>query len=446
MVLLYVLFMLQFCINPFQIRQFNNFRNHLDVGLFRKPMEDMSFFPKDDEWKHVRNIISPTFSSGKLRTMTMQINRCCKVLVENLRAKSISKQAFDVKESTGAFTMDVIASTAFGLEVNSQKEPTNPLIVHAKKATDISSKNPVRLVLMLFQGLYPVVKWLGLSLIPKDSAVYFKGVVDRAMGERSERDKKTKTDFLQLLINAHQVDDDEDDDDDNDNDDDEKNLSCETIGYQGKGSNKKGLTSEQLIGQAFGFFFAGYGTVSDSLTYLFFLLALHPEIQDKVLDNIKTAMAGKEEPDYDTLKKMDYLDMVIQECLRLYPPVLRFDHVCNKATEVKGMLIPEGMIVTILIQALHMDPEAWPDPEKFDPERFTPECKAKRDLLYWQPFGVGPRQCIGIRLALMEIKMAVVHLLQNFNVKTCAKTSIPIKREALNGQIVDCFLTVEARV
>ena len=327
----------------------------MDFGIIDKPLDKMVSLLKDDEWRYVRNTISPTFSSGKLRRMKTQLNRCSKVLVNNLQEKARNGEAFHVKDTMGAFAMDVIASTAFGLDINSQKDPNDPFIMHAKKSFNFTSKNPMMILFFLAPFLMPVAKKLGLKFFPKDTMDFFTDIINKLMAGRTDIDKTTRKDFLQLMINAHR------------DDEDEENEETVDEGQVKEPSKpKRALTYDEVLSQAFIFFFAGYATIADNLTFTLYLLALHPEVQDKVLEDINEAMEGKSEPDYDTLNKMQYLDMVIQETLRLYAPV-RSDRVCTKDTEVNGILIPKGMLIGILIQAIHMDSEIWPEPEKFDP-------------------------------------------------------------------------------
>ncbi|CAO2630636.1 Cytochrome P450 3A1 [Lemmus lemmus] len=121
---------------------------------------------------------------------------------------------------------------------------------------------------------------------------------------------------------------------------------------------------------------------------------------------------------------MEYLDMVLNETLRLYPNGLRLDRVCKKDVEINGVLLPKGSVVVIPVYALHHDPQYWPEPTEFRPERFSKENKGSINPYVFMPFGNGPRNCIGMRFALMMMKLAITKVLQNFSFQPCKETQV----------------------
>lgn len=123
------------------------------------------------------------------------------------------------------------------------------------------------------------------------------------------------------------------------------------------------------------------------------------------------------------------LSSIALETLRKYPVL---PHLRRKAMAdyvVPGhpnYVIEKGKTVVISVMAIHHDPEIYPEPEKFDPERFAPKEMQSRDSITWLPFGEGPRNCIGLRFAQMQIRIALAYLLRNFEFGICAKTDIPL--------------------
>uniref|UniRef100_A0A3B3Y842 unspecific monooxygenase n=1 Tax=Poecilia mexicana TaxID=48701 RepID=A0A3B3Y842_9TELE len=132
---------------------------------------------------------------------------------------------------------------------------------------------------------------------------------------------------------------------------------------------------------------------------------------------------------YQPLMEMDYLDSVINESLRLFPIAPRLERVAKASVEINGLVIPKDMVVLVPTWPLHRDPEIWPEPEKFKPERFSKKNKEDIDPYTYMPFGVGPRNCIGMRFALVVMKLAVVEILQRYSFSVCKETEIPFEMD-----------------
>ncbi|XP_057604680.1 cytochrome P450 3A24-like isoform X2 [Hippopotamus amphibius kiboko] len=130
----------------------------------------------------------------------------------------------------------------------------------------------------------------------------------------------------------------------------------------------KALSDQELVAQCIVFVFPGYETTSYALTLLRYILATYPDVQQKLQEEIDATFPNKAPPTYDALAQMVYLDMVLNEALRLYPIAVRLDRVCKKDMEIHGVFIPKGTAVTVPIFVLHKDPELWPEPEEFHPE------------------------------------------------------------------------------
>ncbi|KAL6030198.1 hypothetical protein STEG23_030451 [Scotinomys teguina] len=136
-------------------------------------------------------------------------------------------------------------------------------------------------------------------------------------------------------------------------------------------------------------------------------------------------------PGYCSLQEgLPYLDMVIAETLRMYPPAFRFTREAARDCEVLGQHIPAGTVLEIAVGALHHDPEHWPYPETFDPERFTAEARLRQRPFTYLPFGAGPRSCLGVRLGLLVVKLTVLQILHKFRFKASSETQVPLQLES----------------
>lgn len=169
---------------------------------------------------------------------------------------------------------------------------------------------------------------------------------------------------------------------------------------------------------------AGYETTSTALSYAIYILATHPEQQHKLQQHIDSHFNPENDdvmPSYEIISNMDYLDMFIRETLRMFPiapGVLTRRSTDDFQIKEYGS-IPAGTLVIADMYSLHFDADLWGpvDPQKFHPERFA----TKRHPMAWIPFGGGPRNCVGMRFALTEMKMLLVRLLKTYSVVGCGE-------------------------
>ncbi|MBN3299316.1 thromboxane-A synthase [Amia ocellicauda] len=412
------------------VKDFNNFPNRMHLGMSTKPVSDSILFLRDERWKRVRSVLTPTFSATKMKEMVPLINTAADTLAENLEVFANSGQGFDIHRCFGCFTMDVIASVGFGTQVDSQKDADDPFVRHAKSFFSFSFFRPVVLLFIVFPFLIsPLIR-----IVPNkrrdELNSFFVSCIRNMIKHREEQPPgERRRDFLQLMLDMRST---------------KECVSLEHFDVvnqanvaapagpsqseePAKKSQKRILTEDEVIGQAFIFLLAGYETTSNTLAFACYLLAINPECQEKLINEVEDFYIRHDAPDYNNVQELLYLDMVISETLRMYPPGFRFARDAARDCTVNGQFIPAGSTVEIPAGYIHYDPEFWPDPEKFIPERFTTEAKAKRHPFVYLPFGAGPRSCVGMRLALLEIKIAMIRVFQKFCFETCPETEIPVE-------------------
>ena len=161
---------------------------------------------------------------------------------------------------------------------------------------------------------------------------------------------------------------------------------------------------------------AGHETTAQALTWTMMLLSQHPAVEARVVEEL-ARVCGARQPTLDDLKALTYTGWVIDEALRLYPPAWLFERQARTAVEIEGYSYREGSLLAVSPWSLHRHPRYWPNPEGFDPERFSPERSAKRPRYTYLPFGGGPRQCIGINFALYEAKLVLATLMQRYSLE-----------------------------
>ncbi|KAM9855326.1 cytochrome P450 3A27-like [Aulostomus maculatus] len=387
------------------------FTNRRDLGL-NGPLSDAVSIVEDDEWKRIRSALSPSFTSGRLKEMYTIMLQHSSNLIKRLGKKLEEDEVIEVKEVFGPFSMDVVTSTAFSVDIDSINNPSDPFVSNIKRMVKFNFMHPLLVLTVLFPFLRPIFEKMDFSFFPTEVTTFFYNFLKMIKSERSRNDHKKRVDFLQLMVDSQVSEHNKED-----------------------SSSYKGLTDHEILSQAMIFIFAGYETSSSTLGFIAYNLATHPHTQKTLQGEIDETFPDKCRPTYEDLMQMEYLDMVVNESMRLYPIGNRLERVSKASVEINGTTIPKGTVIMIPVYTLHRDPDLWPDPEAFKPERFSKENKDNIDPYAFLPFGAGPRNCIGMRFALLMMKLALVEILQNFSFVPCKETDIPMELA------VDAFTT-----
>ncbi|NXI45889.1 CP3AD protein, partial [Galbula dea] len=361
---------------------------------------------EDEQWKRIRTVLSPTFTSGKLKEMFPIIKHYGEILVKNVQKKVEKDSSVPVKDIFGTYSMDVVTSTSFGVNIDSMNNPHDPFVREMKKLVKFDFFDPLFILIFVFPFISPLLAKMNVSFFPRSAVDFFMRSVSKIKKDREKELHKGRVDFLQLMIESQ---------------------NSSSHGTNEANLSNKALTDIEILSQAFIFLFAGYEPTSNTLCYLAYELAMHPDVQQKVLEEIDTVLPNKAPLTYEAIMQLEYLDMTVSETLRLYPIGGRIERTCKKDVEISGVTIPKGTVVMIPPYTLHHSPEYWPNPEEFRPERFSKENKESIDPYTYLPFGAGPRNCIGMRFALLTLKVAIAALLQHFTFQTCKETPIPLK-------------------
>ncbi|XP_053679064.1 probable cytochrome P450 9f2 [Anopheles nili] len=419
------------------VKDFDHFINHRltmheDSGADSNMIFTRSLFMlRGQRWRNIRTALTPTFTGSKMRQMFMLIVECSESMVQAL-ARQIPRE-YEVKELFIRFTNDVIASCAFGVNVNSFDDPENVFFRYGKELTDFGRLH-VFLKMMGFQVCPRLMAWLELDIFDRKHVRFFTDVFRQSV-EARERLGVVRPDMVHLLTQArkgtlrYQPQD--------------ERVEVESyatakdgeLTEQPLGTGTLTLGEKEMVAQSMIFFLAGYDTVAAMISFLAYELAVAPDIQQRLYEEIRhtaDVLEGRSLT-YDALQAMRYLDMVVSETLRKWPPNPTTDRHCNRDYTIAGhgdfpdVTIPVGATVAIPIAGLHYDPRYYPDPERFDPERFSEENRQNIPTGAYIPFGIGPRNCIASRFALMEVKAIVYHLLRHFEFQPTERTSVPMQ-------------------
>ncbi|XP_068631949.1 uncharacterized protein [Battus philenor] len=416
------------------VKDFENFLDHrVVVNENIDPFFGRNLFSlKGQEWKDMRSTLSPAFTSSKIRLMIPFMVEVGDVMIKSLKEKMKNSEAgyidVDCRDMTTRYANDVIASCAFGLKVDSHSDQNNMFYQMGKVASTFGFAQLLKIIIL---SSWPTVsKIFRVSLFAQSTKDFFRDLVLNTMNEREAR-QLIRPDMIHLLMEAkkgkltHEA---------KVSHDTDAGFATVEESSVGKTKINRVWSDTDLVAQAVLFFVAGFDTISTAMSFALYELAVHPDVQVRLLQEIKQhdAISGGK-LNYDAIQRMTYLDMVVSEVLRKWPPAIGLDRQCLKSynlgkpnkTSTRDYIVNKGEIVNIPVWPIHRDPNFYPEPEKFDPERFSEQNKHLIKPFTYIPFGVGPRNCIGSRFALCEVKVMLYQLLLHMEVSPCEKTCIP---------------------
>ncbi|ULU03592.1 hypothetical protein L3Y34_016816 [Caenorhabditis briggsae] len=405
------------------VKQFDNFYGRKLNPIQGNPDQDERVHllsAQGFRWKRLRTISSVSFSNGSLRKIMSTVEDSALDFMKHMEEKSANGE-IDMLDAYQEYTMDVIARVAIGQRDNKMFSDQNELLKIVRQIFGGSRK-----YLMLICQVFPVVGQAIRSLTfkyPKIAPFKLYLMIKKAVMERKEqRDRELENgvepgepqDFIDMFLDAKS---------------DDVDFSKEAREDFSKRNMKitKELSADEVVGQCFVFVIGGFDTTALALSYVTYLLTVNPEVQKKVREEVD-AEFGDSEIEFEKLGRLKYMDCVIKEALRLYPLAsISNSRKCMHTTTVNGVEIEAGVYVQMDTWTLQRDPAIWGDDAMdFKPERWESAKQSEYKGAYI-PFGLGPRQCIGMRLAVMEQKVLLTHILKKYSFETGPSTSIPLK-------------------
>nr|XP_012223632.1 PREDICTED: uncharacterized protein LOC105672931 [Linepithema humile] len=387
------------------VKNFEMFPDHRSfIDEVNDPLFGKNLFSlRGEKWRDVRTLLSPAFTSSKMKTMFQLMSDCGANFADFLVNLPSDKSIIEMKNCFTRYTNDVIATCAFGISVDSMRNPDNEFYVYGKEATSFDTVRTIKFYLV--RSMPYITKMLGLKFVNDHIGRFFKNLV-RSMIQTRDEQNIVRPDMLQLMM--------------------------ESRGKRGPG---KELTIEDMTSQAFIFFFGGFDTVSTLMCFAVHEIAVNPNIQAKLRDEIDQVLKTTNgDLTYEAVNGTQYLDAIINETLRVWPVAVFLDRICAQDFELppalpgdKPFVIKKGRSVWFPVYGLHRDSKYFERPNEFDPDRFLDENRKNMNMAAYIPFGLGPRMCIGNRFALLETKVMIFHLLARCELKPCAKTTHPMR-------------------
>nr|QZM07462.1 cytochrome P450 monooxygenase CYP4BN52 [Lasioderma serricorne] len=370
--------------------------NHISKSINYKFLDKWlgtGLLTSDELWRRHRKIITPTFHFKILEDFIDIFNNAGEILIEKLK-KEVGKSSFNFYPYISLCALDIICETAMGTKVNAQNDSESEYVWAVKQMCRLvieRSFSAIKFHDFLYQFTEDYrIEMKSLKILHG----YTKQVIASKkleLANRTKEDDKTndvglkkRMAFLDLLIR-------------------ESNASDNP------------LTDEQLREEVDTFMFEGHDTTATAMSYIAYALAENPDVQRKVAEE-QEAIFGTEKttsPTFKDISEMKYLEMVIKEALRLYPSVPFYARSLLEDLEIDGQTYARDSALVIFAYGMHRDPDYFPNPEKFDPERFGPGAKFCSPYVYI-PFSAGVRNCIGQKFAMLEMKSAISKLVRNF--------------------------------
>jgi cytochrome P450 len=328
------------------------------------------------DWAHQRRLMQPVFANRHINKFDTVINDMTALTAERWRAAGEDPVRLDLDMSRVAF--QVVSRTLFGAEID---EVADEMVGFLNEL----NQHPLRLSALL--TMYP--------RIPLPS------------NRRFLHTKARLHEIVDGLVAAHGT-----------NAEGEPDIVDHLLAARDEDSGL-GMDADQIRDEIITLMLAGHETSATSLTWTFYLLSQHPEIEQRLLAELDQVLGGRPATSAD-LANLPYLKQVVQESMRIYPPVWGIARRSSEDSEFGGFHVPANSYLAITMHVLHRHPEFWSEPERFDPDRFAPGSGKSRHSYAYLPFAAGPRACIGASMAMLEVQLVLAQLIQQFRVTPVA--------------------------
>nr|AKH03526.1 cytochrome P450 3027F1 [Paracyclopina nana] len=368
------------------VKQFDNFTDAFD---FQTDDDHTTLdIAKGDVWRALRKMLSPTFTTGKLKGMLEPMEGIADKTIDFIEEQAKLSPQFNIKPILQGFTLDTISKCGFGLDTNAHKGDNSDFAKNAYAVFDqLRADNWMDSIIYTASSHFPVIlKMLGFWSEP---ALKVKELTRDIMNQRDKLNIH-EGDFIDRLR--------------------EHKLNLEPP-----------VTPGMIEAQGIVFLTAGFETTANTLGHMVYMLAKNPEVQERLYEEI-LSVCGDSSINHENIKEMHLLEATMCETLRIRPALTEHDRICTNDTEVLGIKIPKGTRIQMPNYPSHINEEFFPEPFAFKPERFLKENNNDLIPFTWRAFGSGNRVCIGQRFATVEILIFMSKLLAKFKIVDTPET------------------------
>jgi cytochrome P450 len=370
-----------FLVHPDHIKHVlqDNARNYVKgivIAKLKVLIGDGLFTSEGDFWRRQRRLSQPAFHRDHLAGFATTMTETTTAMLDRWAARARTGAPFDVSAEMSGLTLGIVGRALFSRVLDADADDVGQALT---AALAIVNERAIRF-------LPSPIWWPSATNRRLRRAI---AVLDRVVYDIIETRRRAATqprDLLAMLLLAR---------------DEETGA---------------GMTDRQLRDEVMTFLLAGHETTAVALTWTWYLLDRHPAVAERLRAEVAAAL-GTRTPTVDDLPRLGYARMVVEEAMRLYPPVWGFMRQAIEEDRVGGFTIPKRSVVTISPYVTHRHPSYWEDPERFDPERFTSERIRGRPRFAYLPFSGGPRLCIGNEFALMEAQLVLAMTVQRYRLR-----------------------------
>lgn len=348
-------------------------KSHFARRMLGPLLGDGLLISEGEFWRRQRRIAAPAFHRKHIAQLAGAMFSCTETAL--VRWRAMAGRPFDVAAEMRALTLDIIARTMFSTDVSAEVETVRRLV-------DIGVALRPNLL-----DLFGLPEWLPrrLPAAYRRTIAEFDALVARLLAER-RANGIDRDDLLSMLLAA-------------------KDPETGEV-----------MSDKQLRDEILTVLIAGHETTANALSWAWYLLARHPEAEARLHDELDHVLGGRP-AGFADLTELKWTRMILEEAMRLYPPAHTIARTAIGDDRIGGVRIPAGAFVSISIYVTHRNPNLWPDPEHFDPERFAPAAVAQRHRFAYLPFGGGPRICIGNNFAIAEAQIIIAAIAQRYRLR-----------------------------
>jgi cytochrome P450 len=326
-----------------------------------------------ESWRRQRHLMQPAFAHRRVSSLVPLMTEVVTERLDSWEAASLARRPVSMGKEMMTLTLRIIAKTMFSLSIDDAE-----LTAMARAFNTALGHMTLRMFTFFLPEWVPLRGRQGC----REAVATLEAIIYRIIRER-RKSGGAADDLLAMLLAARD----------------------EATG--------EGMSDLELRDEVMTTLFGGYEATADALTWSWYLLDRHPEVDARMREEV-AAVTGGRTPTFDDLTRLTYTAQVAEEAMRLFPPFWFYTRTARGEDEIGGHRLPAGALVLLCPYATHRNPAYWEEPEAFLPERFTPERAAGRPRHAYFPFGTGQRLCIGRHLAMLELQLILAMVAQRY--------------------------------